>query len=118
MNICGYKVKTLRKEKGLTQKDLGDLVGVSKVTISCYEKGTRMPTLDTLVDLSNSLGVTTNYLLGTEIFAVAEEDSNISLNIDKREIDIIKELRLHTNIYLQLLENPKRFLDYIDKKIR
>jgi len=55
-----------RKAKKLTREDLADLVAVTQGCIGHYETGRREPSLDTLVALSNILGVTTDYLLKGE----------------------------------------------------
>ena len=41
MNQLGERLKTLRKEKGMTQTELGSMINVTKVSICCYEKGIR-----------------------------------------------------------------------------
>ena len=48
----GEKLKLLRFEKGLTQDDLGYILGVTKSCISCYENGSRQPSIDVLITLS------------------------------------------------------------------
>ena len=45
----GAKLKKLRTEEGLTQQQLGDLLGVSKSVVSYYEVNERIPSPDTLV---------------------------------------------------------------------
>ena len=55
MNL-GEKLKQLRLEKNLTQKQLADRLGVAISAISSYESDTRCPTFD----------VSTDYLLGLE----------------------------------------------------
>lgn len=45
-------------------KSLGLRVGLAESTISMYENGNRQPDLETLVKLANTLGVTTDRLLG------------------------------------------------------
>lgn len=112
------RLKELRKKAGLTQQQLGNLIGVTKVSICCYENGTRTPTLDTLVDLANCLNVELAYFLGADYFVVAEDDNKCSINVAKDEIELIKELRMHVKLYEKLLEDPKRMMDYLEKKIR
>ena len=112
------RLKELRKKAGLTQQQLGSIIGVTKVSICCYENGTRTPTLDTLIDLANCLNVELAYLLGVDYFVVAEDDSKCSINIAKDEIEVIKELRMHVKLYEKILEDPKRMMDYFEKKIR
>lgn len=49
-------VRRLRRAKGLSQKDLADLIGVSFTRISDLERGKGNPTLATLVALAEALG--------------------------------------------------------------
>ena len=60
----GNRLKTLRLRKGLSQKELAVQVGVTKSTISAYEKGDRKPPYETLVLLARIFNVSTDYLLG------------------------------------------------------
>lgn len=57
-------LKKLRKERGLTQQGLADAVGLSKATITAYETGLRIPTLDSLVALEQYFDVSGAYLRG------------------------------------------------------
>lgn len=63
-------LRYIRKQKGLSMKALGDIIGVAESTISLYETGKRQPDNDTLIKLANTLNVSTDYLLGL--------DSNLS----------------------------------------
>ena len=56
MNLekTGSMLKDLRKEKGMTQEQLGEKFGVSRRTVSRWETGSNMPDLDVLVELSDS----------------------------------------------------------------
>ena len=42
--IVGERIKEARLTKNMSQQELGDKMGVTKVSISGYEKGTRTPT--------------------------------------------------------------------------
>ena len=55
--FIGSRLKELRKDRKMTQTELGDLLNVTKVSVCCYEKGTRTPSLDTLDDLSDIFNV-------------------------------------------------------------
>ena len=50
-NIFGKKLKELRIEKKLSQRELGNILGVCNQTISFWETGSREPDLDTLVKI-------------------------------------------------------------------
>ena len=53
--IIGERIKMARKNKELTQQELGDILGVSKVSICGYENGTRVPTVENFVQLLDVL---------------------------------------------------------------
>lgn len=65
MNL-GEKLKKLRIEKKLTQKQLASRLGVAISAISSYESDTRCPTFDTLINYARIFHVSTDYLLGLE----------------------------------------------------
>lgn len=118
MYVFGKRLKEIRKKAHITQQQLGDMVGVTKVSICCYENGTRTPTLETLIDLADSLNVHLNYLLGVDALAIDEENKNNTLNIAKDEIELIKELRKHIKLYEKMMDDPKRVMDFFEQKIR
>ena len=60
------RLRELRKQKGLTMKQLGDLVGLAESTISLYETGKRQPDQDTMVFFADFFGISIDYLLGRE----------------------------------------------------
>lgn len=59
-------MKDIRLERGMTQQQLGDAVGLSTQAIHYYETGAREPTLDTLRKLSEELNCTLDELIGKE----------------------------------------------------
>lgn len=62
----GTKLKELRKQAGLTQKQLGERIGVTKSVISFYELQERCPSPEILVKIARIFHVSTDYLLGLE----------------------------------------------------
>ncbi len=62
MNI-GERIYGLRKEKGLSQEELAEKLGVSRQSVSKWESGNVMPDIDKAVAMSELFGVTTDYLL-------------------------------------------------------
>lgn len=56
------RIKELRKEHGLTQQKLGELVGVKKSSISQWESGEHAPSGDNLVALARVFGVSPHWL--------------------------------------------------------
>lgn len=60
--MLGNRIKTLRKQKGLTQKQLGEKCGIVDVNIRKYESGTQKPKIETLQKIAYALGVSTHEL--------------------------------------------------------
>lgn len=58
------RVYQLRKQAGLSQKELGEVVGLTSKSISTIESGLRSTTIDKLVLLAEYFHVSTDYLLG------------------------------------------------------
>lgn len=66
LNTFGENLRSLRTARGMTQKELGDRVGLSKAVVSKYENGLGYPTLDMVMTLAAFFGVTTDFLLGMQ----------------------------------------------------
>ena len=62
----GKFIAVLRKEKGLTQEQLGEKLGVTNKTISRWENGNYMPDVEMLSLLSKEFGVSINELISGE----------------------------------------------------
>lgn len=67
-NDISKKIKTLRKQKKITQQELADKVGLNRATISNYEVGRRTPHLPELQLFADFFGV------GLDYFGVATKD--------------------------------------------
>ena len=62
--ILSENIKTLRKQKNLTQSQLACKIGVNKSIISAYENQERLPSVAVLIKLSYEFNVSIEYLLG------------------------------------------------------
>jgi transcriptional regulator with XRE-family HTH domain len=65
--MFSYRLKELRKKKGLTQEQLAKVLGVERSSIGKYEgKAGVIPSPGVLQDIAAYFGVTVDYLLGRE----------------------------------------------------
>ena len=53
----GERLRRYRRDKGLTQQELADQIGVSNKTVSRWESGGGYPDVSMLVPLARALGV-------------------------------------------------------------
>ncbi len=116
--VIGSRLKKRRCELKLTQGQLGELIGVGKAAICCYEKETRNPTIENIIELMHVLGVSADYLLGTECLVKTVSDHIPQYRtMTKEEIAFIDELRKDRLLYGILFSEPRRGADLIKKKI-
>lgn len=66
MKKIGEKIKELRIERELSQKQLADKIGIAANTLSQYESGKSKTSIDVLANLAVELDTTTDFLLGLE----------------------------------------------------
>lgn len=64
MDKFNDRMKRLRKNKGLSQQNLADLLKVSQVAVAHWESGNREPNIDTIIKLSKYFNVSVDWLLG------------------------------------------------------
>ncbi len=64
MSIFAKRLRQLRKEKDISQEELGKVLSLTKASISLYESGKREPDFETLQKIASFFNVTTDYLLG------------------------------------------------------
>lgn len=62
--LFSKRIYELRKQRKLSQKELGQAVGLSHKAISTIESGSRSTTIEKLVLLADFFGVSADYLLG------------------------------------------------------
>ena len=128
--IIGSRLKEERLKRGYSQEQLGTLVGVSKVSISNYERGLEQPKMKRLQKLIDVLEISPNYILGKDVdvqvgaagfmvqLTFAEDCEEYRFKISKMELEIIKQLRQHQNLYRKMCNEPKRTIDLIEMKLK
>ena len=89
----GEKLRSLRIENKLTQKQVADRIGLAISAISSYEAGTRYPSYESLIKLSRMFHVSTDYLLGLT---------------EKRNIDVTGLNDAEIELLIQLVDKLRR----------
>lgn len=98
------QLQALRKQKGLTQGEISEILGVKLSTYQKYERDVIFPSYDTLLKIADFYGVTTDYLLGRE----PAVNPLAMLNISVKEISSDKFIET----YEKLPETAKQiFID-------
>ena len=79
------RLKTLRKERSMTQQELADALGLSKSTVAYYEAGRRAPNIKMIHKICDFFGCSTDYLLGRTTYPsqnLSEHDTAFLTAID------------------------------------
>lgn len=66
MTIFSKRLKKLRKNKGLKQQELAEILGIKRNTYSDWENGKTEPSFENLIKLADLLEVSLDWLFGRE----------------------------------------------------
>lgn len=92
----GEKIQTYRKNLSLSQEELGKKVLVSRQTISLWEKGQTLPTIDNLMRLKEIFGVSVDEILDIESGSKIQEEiptETYKFSFSQDEVDEIYKLQ-------------------------
>ena len=78
----GYRVKYHRLRNKISQEELADLAQVSRVHISYLERGERIPSMESFINIANALNVSADELLANNLLVTGH-------NMNGNELDIL-----------------------------
>ena len=113
--MLSNRLKKLRNEKGVLQKDVAQYLQISASAYGFYEQGKRFPDPETIDKLSDYFNVSIDYLLGK---------SNIKESAEELLKDPRTTIALHNNngIDDELPEEAKKeienFIEYVKNKYK
>lgn len=102
MNEFGLKLKSLRKARGINQKELADYLGVAQNTVANYENGKRQPNTQTLKRIVTYFGSVAAYLL--------EENEGVEANTRVVDYDEVKD-RFLKKLTQDQIEEARALID-------
>ena len=93
----GENIKKIRKEKGITQKELGKMLGVSQSAIGQFENDKSNPKIETIVKIANALDVNVSCLINTDeynnLIATQVEEKILNAYIEASTYEDIEEIK-------------------------
>ena len=112
----GETLKNLRDIKGMTQNDLGELLGVSRATIAGYETKNHQPDYEKLEKLARYFDVSIDYLLTGEDTFHIEHMKRPPINEKVLDTEVLKvyktlapEAKQDALKYLKLLQLKQKY---------
>lgn len=109
--MLSKRLKSVRKNKGLTQEELARCVKTTKGTISNYENGHSTPSNEMLKDLADALNTTTDYLLGR-----TENISSEQVEYDLNDPDLQIAFKDASDFSEEARQETINFINYIKQK--
>lgn len=95
-NYVANKIREYRRLRGLTQKELGEKIGVKHNTVSSYENGTNEPEQDILFKIASALNISINNLFPS---TTTESSETVQYkNLLKDFPDLPKAVQLYTQL--------------------
>lgn len=114
MNI---RLRELRLESGLTQKELANAIGSTDKNIWAYEKGVATPPIEIIIAYAEFFEVTTDYLLGvTDEFGTKYKESNF-VTFSNEEVQLVENYRALNSMNKKLINEIIDTLSANDKLI-
>ena len=110
--MLGDRLRAIRKEHGLTQQNIADVLGVDRTTYTVYEGGSITPSPATLVKLSQIYNVTVGYLIGVEenhpeLRKIPEEKQRERL-LSSDPISLLKKEEKELLLYFRVLSDAEK----------
>ena len=75
------KIIQVRKNNNLSQEEFAELIGVTRQSVSNWERGTCYPDIETLIIISNKFNISLDNLLKDDIKLIKTIDKKIKINI-------------------------------------
>ncbi len=95
MTLRGDRITHLRKELGIKQLTLAEMLDVTPNLISKYENGYTSPPLDKLAQIAEALNTTTDYLLGRSNIPHPGAEPDPLPDLTPTEIEVLNLLRTY-----------------------
>ncbi len=110
--MLGDRLRAIRKEYGLTQQNIADVLGVDRTTYTVYEGGSITPSPATLVKLSQIYNVTVGYLIGVEenhpeLRKIPDEKQEKKL-LSSDPISLLKKEEKELMLYFRVLSDAEK----------
>ena len=81
------RIRQLREQKGMTQSELARLMHLSRASVSSWEMGLSLPSLQSIAELSRLFDVSADFLLGVDSGATVCVDG-----LSDREVKAVMEM--------------------------
>ncbi|MCH1974158.1 helix-turn-helix domain-containing protein [Muricomes sp. OA1] len=111
----GSRIKGIRQNKKITQKELAEKLGISQTAIALWESGNRSVSLNAIDDIAGCLGVSAGYLLFGDL-DINDEISQKKVEDDSKEFTTIAAHLGADELTEAELEDVKNYIEFVKSK--
>lgn len=116
--MIGDRIKELREERGILQRELANALKLTQQTISLYESNKREPDAETLSKIADFFGVSIDYLIGRTDTPTPADKIADSLSDDPELLEFWDELREREDLKLLFKQTKEMSPEDVKKIIR
>ncbi|EOU1886315.1 helix-turn-helix domain-containing protein [Clostridium perfringens] len=113
--MLNNRLKSLRNEKGVLQKDVAEYLKISTSAYGFYEQGKRIPDVETLNKLSDYYNVSIDYLLGKSNIKESAEDI---INDDTLTLALHNDNGIDEELPEEAKKEIEDFIEYVKHKYK
>lgn len=107
--ILAEKIIQLRKQRGWSQEELADKLGISRQSVSKWESGMSIPDLDKILKLGGLFGVSTDYLLKEELEECEQAGVAVPGQFDEPEAESVRSISMQeAETYMDLTQKVSK----------
>jgi len=112
----GNRIAELRDQRGWTQEELAQSIGITRAALSHYEKNRRKPDFEILTKLADKFEVSIDYLIGRTNQPMLVMDPDVREFVDQLELsdsDLLERFNLTVDGRSLTEEEAKRFIAFV-----
>ena len=124
LNKVGQILKELRKSRHMTQEDISKLILTDRSNVANYEKGRRLPPINTVIIIAQFFNVSLDYMIlgkrtKSNNFFTDKEDETYKTLMAENTLLMDGELKLHEIVSHKDLEIQflKKYIDILETKV-
>lgn len=107
--ILAEKIMQLRKQRGWSQEELADKLGISRQSVSKWESGMSIPDLDKILKLGGVFGVSTDYLLKEDLEECEQAGVAVPGQFDEPEAESVRSISMQeAETYMDLTQKVSK----------
>jgi transcriptional regulator with XRE-family HTH domain len=123
LNKVGQILRELRKSRQMTQQDVSKLIHTDRSNVANYEKGRRLPPINTVIVIAQFFNVSLDYLIlgkksKSNNFFTDKEDETYKTLMAENTLLMDGELKMHevVNHKDQEIQSLKKYISILESK--